>query len=215
MKFKIVFFDCDGVLLIGKIPWRRLHRIGGISSEQGRKWWNAHYSGKLKHQQWIKNIEEVYIKNGMNKTIFKETLNHHEINPEIYPLLDYLKKRKIKTAIISSGIDEYVKSVAQKLKFDFWRSNHSFSFNRKGELKKINYFGIDEKVKPYQIKEICQKLKIEPKETLFVGDSINDLEAFKLTGHGVLYKTKENDDYEKFAWKVIRDLREIKEILEE
>lgn len=215
MKFKLVFFDCDGVILIGKFPWYHLHRAGGVSIEQAKEWWDAHYAGKLIHQKWIKNIEEIYIKNGVDYPLFKETLSHYEINPEIYPLIKYFKQRKIKTAMISSGIDEYVKPVAEKLGFDLWRVNYNFAFEKNGKLKKISYIGIDNKVKTYQIKEICQKLKIKPTETLFVGDSINDLEAFKLTKHGVLYKTKWNDCYEKYAWKVIKNLIEIKDILEE
>ncbi|MCJ7786818.1 hypothetical protein MUP06_01200, partial [Patescibacteria group bacterium] len=94
MKFKLVFFDCDGVILIGTIPWYRLHRAGGVSIEQAREWWDAHYAGKLSHKQWIKNIQQTYIKNGMNRFLFKKSLARYEINPEIYPLIKYLKKRK-------------------------------------------------------------------------------------------------------------------------
>lgn len=215
MKIKLVFFDCDGVILIGTIPWYRLHRAGGVSRKQARKWWDAYYAGKLSHEQWFKNIRETYTKNGMNRSLFKESLACYEINPEVYPLIGYLKQKKIKTAIISSGIDEYVKPVAEKLGIDLWRANYNFTFEKNGKLKKINYVGVDEKVKTYQIKEICQKLKIKPTETFFVGDSINDLEAFKLTRHGILYKTEKNDGYEKFAWKTIKNLGEIKDILEE
>ena len=215
MKFKLVFFDCDGVILIGEFPWHRLHRAGGIPRGQAQKWWDAHYAGKLSHKQWIKNIQQTYIKNKLNDSLFRKTLNHYKINPEIYPLLDYLRGRKIKTAIISSGIDEYVRPVASKLGFDFWRSNYTFSFGKDGRIKKINYVGPDEEVKIIQVKEICRKFKIKPTETLFVGDSINDLQAFKLTKHGLLYKTKKNDVYEKYAWKVIKNLIEIKDILEE
>lgn len=126
MKFKFVFFDCDGVLLIEAIPWKRLHRAGGLSGEQDEKWFNDYYSGKISYKQWVKNVQQTYIKNGMNYSLFKKTLASHEINPEIYPLLDFLKKRKIEKAIISSGIDEYVKPVAKELGFDLWRTNYTF-----------------------------------------------------------------------------------------
>jgi len=214
MKFKLVFFDCDGVILIGTIPWKRLHRAGGVSKDQDEKWFKEHYSGKLSYKQWVKIIEEIYIKNGMNRFLFKKALSHYEINPEIYPLLNYLKKRKIKTAIISSGIDEYVKPIARELGIDLWRTNYTFSFRKDGKLKKINYIDSDKKTKVIQIKEICQKFKIKPTETIFVGDSINDLEAFKLTKHGVLYRN-DFDGYKKFAWKTIKNLGKIKELLED
>ncbi len=215
MEFKLVFFDCDGVILTGTIPWHHLHRVGGVSIEQAREWWDAYYTGKLSHEQWFRNIKETYIKNGMNRLLFKKSLACYEINPEIYLLIKYFKQRKIKTAIISSGIDEYVKPVAEKLGFDLWRANYNFTFKKNGKLKEINYLGVDEKVKTQQVKEICRKLKIKPTETIFVGDSINDLKAFGLTKHGVLYKTKWNDCYEKYAWRTIKNLGKIKAILEE
>jgi len=212
MKFKLVFFDCDGVLLIEAIPWKRLHRAAGLSEEQDEKWFNEYYSGKISYKQWVKNVEEIYIKNGMNRSLFKKTLSLHEINPEIYSLLDFLEKRKIKTAIISSGIDEYVKPVARELGIELCRTNYSFDFDKNGKLKKINYLNSDKKSKVIQIKEICRKFKIKPTETLFIGDSINDLEAFKLTKHGVLYKN-DFEGYKKFAWKTIKNLGEIKKFL--
>jgi len=210
MKFKFVFFDCDGVLLIDATPWERLHRAGGLSEEQDKKWFNEYYLGKISYKQWTKNIEEIYIKNDMNRSLFKKTLSSHEINPEVYSLIEFLKKRKIEIAIISSGIDEYVKSVAGKLGIKLWRTNYSFDFDKNGKLKKINYLDSDKESKIIQIKEICQKFNIKPAETLFIGDSINDLGAFKLTRHGVLYETGNNDCYKKFAWKTIKNLGEIK-----
>jgi len=214
MKFKLVFFDCDGVLLIGRVPWQRLHRAVGLPDGLDEKWFQEYYSGKINSRQWIKNIENFYLKKGLTRFVFEKTLSQLDINPEAYSLVDYLKKRKIKTAIISSGIDYYVKKVAKKLGIDLWRTNYTFSFKKDGKLKQINYLDCDEKTKVIQTKEICRKFKIKPTETLFVGDSINDLEAFKLTKHGVLYKT-EDDSYKKFAWKTIKNLEEIKDFLED
>jgi HAD superfamily phosphoserine phosphatase-like hydrolase len=159
----------------------------------------------------MENIQQTYIKNGMSYSLFKETLAYHEINPQIYPLLKYLKKNKIKTAIISSGIDEYVNPVAKELGIDLCQTNYTFSFDRKGKLQKINYLSSDQESKVIQIKEICRQFGIKPTETLFVGDSINDLKAFKLTKHGILYKRGYNDRrYKKYAWKTIKNLEEIK-----
>lgn len=210
MKFKLVFFDCDGVLLIETIPWKRLHQAGGLSEEQDKKWLNEYYSGKISYEQWIKNIEETYIKNGMNRSLFKKIISLYKINPEIYSLLDFLKEKKIKIAIISGGIDEYIKPVARKLGIELCRTNYSFEFDKNDKLKKINYFYPDKKSKVIEIKEICRRFNIKPIETIFVGDSINDLGAFKLTKHGVLYENENNDCYKKFAWKTIKNLEEIK-----
>jgi len=212
MKSKLVFFDCDGVLVFGK-PWPRLHQVVGIPKKLEEKWFWGYYSGKLSFKQWVKNVEDVYIKKGLTRALFKKTLKQYTINPEAPPLIKYLKRKKIKTAVVSSGIDYYVKPVAEKLGLDFWRANYTFTFNKNEKFVRFNYLAPDEKAKVVQIKEICQKLKVRPTKTIFVGDSVNDLEAFKFTKHGVLYRT-EVDGYKKAAWKTIKNLSEIKNLLE-
>lgn len=212
MKFKLVFFDCDGVLH-PDITWTRLHRAVGLPEELRVQWFNEYYSGKISHTQWLTNIENYYLKRNLTRSFFEKTLTGFEINPEAFPLIDYLREKKIKTAVISGGIDYYVKPIARELGFDFWRANYTFSFDKKGKFKRIDYRGDEEKMKIAGIKEICQRLKIKPTQTIFVGDSINDREAFKLTKHGVLYKT-EDDFLRKIAWKTIKNLSEIKDLLE-
>lgn len=48
---------------------------------------------------------------------------------------------------------------------------------------------------------------------MFVGDSVNDFKAFRLTGHGVLFRPRQKE-YEKFAWRAIDNLSEIKKLIE-
>lgn len=71
----------------------------------------------------------------------------------------------------------------------------------------------DQTAKVIQIREICPLLKVKPTETIFVGDSRNNLEAFKLTQHGILYKSKK-EEYKKKAWKMIKGLIDLKKIIE-
>jgi phosphoserine phosphatase len=211
MKFKLVFFDCDGVLNRDE-SWIRLHRAVGIPEELDTRWFNEYFSGKISNVRWIMNIESYYLQRGLTRSLFEKTLSEFEIDLEAYSLIDYLKERKIKTAVISSGIDFYVKPIAQELGLNFWRANYTFDFDGEGKFKRIDYRGDEEKVKVADIREICQRLKIKPTQTIFVGNSFNDREAFKLTKHGVLYKT-EDDDLRKIAWKTIKNLSEIKDLL--
>lgn len=125
MRFKLVFFDCDGVLH-PEIQWIRLHQAAGISKELNAQWLNEYYSGKITHARWIKNIESYYLKNGLTRSLFEKILSEFEINSEAYPLIEYLKKKGIKTATISSGIDYYVKPIARKLGLNFLASKLHF-----------------------------------------------------------------------------------------
>jgi len=211
MQPKIIFFDCDGVL-VTNLLWPNLHKVIGLSDELDRKWWNEYYSGVITNDQWVKNISNFYKKKKLDKKLFEKTLSDIEFNPEAFEIFNYLKEKKILIAIISSGIDFYLKKVAKALRPDYWRANATFHFNNKGLFTHWDYITDDDQTKVIQIEEICAELKIKPTATLFVGDFNNDLKAFKLTQHGILYKGK-NPEHSKIAWKSINNLMEIKEIL--
>ena len=208
MEFKIVFFDCDGVLTQDPI-WPKLHRAVDLPEELDMKWYHDYYRGEISFDQWVKNIIHFYRKKELKKELFEKTLNQITLKKEASEIIAYLKKRKIKTAIISSGIDYYVEKVARMLKADFWRSNATFHFNRKGFFTHFDRLTDDATAKVIQVKEICSLLKVNPTETIFIGESANDLGAFKLTQHGVLYRGKKKE-YSKKAWKIIESLTEIK-----
>lgn len=212
MKPKVVFFDCDGVLVISN-PWIKLNFAVKIPEAIDRSWLKDYYSGKITFRQWIKRIEKAYLKRGLSFSLFKKLLSRPKINSEVFGILRYLKKKKIKTAVISSGIDYCVKTIAKKLDLDFWRANYNFIFGKDGKFRRIDYVDTEEKAKAIQIKEICRKLKIKPTQTIFVGDSFNDVDAFKLTKHGVMYQSKDKT-LKKVAWKRIKNLSELKNLLE-
>ena len=212
MKSKVVFFDCDGVLIFGN-PWGTLELALDIPVEFSQRLWNDYYLGKITMDYWNSLVEEMYRGKSLTKAFYQEQMKKFHINPEAYEIIAYLKQKDIKTAIISSGTDYYVKKVAEELRIDFWRANYRFLFDREGKFIKFKYDIEDPKAKVKQVKEICESLGVKPVQTIFVGDSDNDLEAFKLTKHGVLYKSS-NEIHKKIAWKTIENLVEIKDIIE-
>lgn len=212
MKPPIVFFDCDGVLITDPL-WPKLHQAVGLPDELDRKWWNEYYSGKISNDQWIKNVAGFYRRKKLSKKIFTKVLSDIRYNPEAIEIINFLKSQKIMTAIISSGIDFYIKKAGEVFNVDFWRANATFHFDKNGLFTNWDFLTDDAETKVIQIKEICEELDINPTDTLFVGDTDNDLKAFELTRHGILYKGK-NPAHKKIAWKLIDNLMEIKDLVE-
>ena len=213
MKPPIIFFDCDGVLVSDPL-WPKLHKTIGLNDDLDKKWWDEYYGGVITNEQWVKNVADFYRKKKLDKKLFEKVLSEIKFNPEAFEIFNYLKEQKILTAIISSGIDYYIKKVAKVLNPDYWRANATFHFDKKGLFTHWDYLTDDNRTKVIQVNEICEELKIKPTETIFVGDTDNDLEAFKLTKHGVLYKGK-NEKHIEFAWMTIDNLMEIKDIIEQ
>src|SRR5689334_20910052 len=103
MKFKIVFFDCDGVLLFGN-PWERLVEAVGLPKELDQQWLNDYYSDKITFKEWMDNVRNFYIKAGLDKKTVDQAFMYDEnkINPDARELIDYIKNNGLKTAVVSS-----------------------------------------------------------------------------------------------------------------
>lgn len=206
-KFKIIFFDCDGVLLFGE-PLSALEKFLNISASVVNQWIDDYYKDKITFDFWIKKLEQLYIKAGLSEKAAKRVMDikNYSINKEAGELITYLKDKGYEIAIISSGIDYYVSQVAKHFNIKYFRVNTLLVFDDDGKLREFKTFGPDPDVKADQIREICGELGVDPTETVFIGDSFNDQKAFEVTKHGILYRT-ENPLLEKVAWKRVDDLR--------
>lgn len=211
MKPKIVFFDCDGVLITSN-TWESLLKLAKFPKNENNRLWKQYYSGKLSFKNWIE-IQSVYLRKNLTRQKYqKEIVEKVKINQDAREIVTYLKKKNIPIAIVSSGEKNYVEEVADRLKIKIFKVNTYFRFNQKGEFVRMDFHSEDPIAKVDHVKEICQQFDCSPEETFFVGDSNNDLRAFELTKHGILYKTSDPDCV-KFAWKLIKDLNELKDFI--
>jgi HAD superfamily phosphoserine phosphatase-like hydrolase len=211
MQFKLIFFDCDGVLTHDNV-WDKFHHSIGLPKELENKWFHDYYERKLTFKRWNENLEEFYREKHLNQNNVINLFNRLTTNPEAVTIINFLHSKNILTAIISSGVVDYVQKYANLLDIKLWRANCWLEYDNDGNFKHIRYLDEDPKAKVIHIKEICQKQGIDPTETMFVGDSLNDIKAFKLTKHGVLYKSN-NEQCIKYAWKRITNLAEIKDLI--
>lgn len=211
MKPKIVFFDCDGVLVTFN-TWIRILEISNISVTENDKLYKSYYAGEISFIKFIEIETNLLRKNFTKEKYFREIVKKIEINSEASEIVAYLKNKNIPIAIISSGEKTYVEVVAKKLDIKTFRVNTYFNFDKNGRFTHLNFHAEDPIAKVDQVNKICKMLNCLPEETFFVGDSNNDLMAFKLTGHGLLYKNKDKKCV-KAAWKTIGNLNEIKDII--
>ncbi len=216
MKIKLVFFDCDGVLT--EDGWHKLDSLM-VHKKLDNKWKSEFNEKKLTLKNWIKNVTRIYRRKRLDRKLIVDIYKNIKINPQAPELFSYLKKKKIKTAIISSGFKYYVEPIAVRLEVDFWRANTSIVFDRNDVFKKFEFLIDDDHLgKVLPTNQICKDLNISLEETMFVGDSFNDIDAFELTKHGVLYQMKEfktkTQKLKKYAWKKIKNLAEVKKLLD-
>ena len=98
----------------------------------------------------------------------RHTAEHIQLMKEVIPTLEFLKSQNLKLGIVSTKQRELVKPLSAELKI--------------GKFFDVMVGGWDvknPKPHPEPILLACKKLEIKPREIIFVGDSLLDLQSAK------------------------------------
>jgi phosphoserine phosphatase len=156
----------------------------------------------------------------------KNDIKKFRLNDEAEDLIKFIKDQGIYFAFISSGIDHYISQIAKHFGTDYYHANAVFEFDKNDYFIDMKYTDVDPQAKVVAINEFCKRFNISPDESIFIGDANNDLEAFKYTKRGILYRVKnqlnaidiwkEKDDaLQLAAWKKIDNLRLVIDIIKD
>lgn len=100
--------------------------------------------------------------------------------------LEFFKDKKIAKVLFCKEDMDYLRMIKKQINLDD-RFSISFSSNRYLE---INPLGIDKGV---GLKKLCKLLDIDIKDTIAVGDNLNDLSMIKVAGLGIGVKNSLDD----------------------
>jgi phosphoserine phosphatase len=110
-------------------------------------------------------------------------------NPGAEVLIDGLKKREVKFALVSGGFTFFTDRLKQRLGLDYTRAN---VLEKEGGKLTGHILGhiIDAAAKETFLNELCEELGVSPKQTIAMGDGANDLKMMGAAGLGVAYRAK-------------------------
>ncbi|MFZ3074184.1 MAG: HAD-IB family phosphatase [Minisyncoccales bacterium] len=211
---KLICFDVDGTLTETKSSWAFLTANLGCSVEKVVEIYEKTESGSMPFKEGVDRLEKMYFESGKAfKQNIQDIFNKIPLRGDAKETVDHLKRSGYGVYLISSAIDLYLDIVAQKVGANGFFGHASFDFDNGGALAKINYGREQGPAKARQIKELSRKLDVPDRQVIFVGDGRNDIEAFRLTGHGIAIHPYDRE-LEEIAWKKIKSLSEIKNILQ-
>lgn len=184
-EFKLVIFDLDGTLTKEKSIWEYIHKKLGKWYGYAEKYQEQFLSGMISYERFCELDALVW--KGMK---LKEIFNIVKTVPfysGIEELIGYLKEKRLKISIISSGLSLLSDWVAKKYGFDYSVSNELLHENGilTGEVKIRVYY--DRKAE--WVECICRELNIEPRQTISIGDSRGDIDMFKKTGFSIAFNS--------------------------
>jgi phosphoserine phosphatase len=214
MTNKLVCFDLEGTLIDDKTSWLTITENLGCDPNETLSIYRAAMEGKISFAEGEKMVAEMFRKGGKAMKQFIEQIFEKEtLKPKAIEIVEFLKNKGYAVWLISGAVDIHVRSMAQKLGVAGFYSVATLEFDQQGILSKINYGGDQGPWKAGVVRELAAKYNIPVQEIIFVGDGENDIDVFKETGRGIAVFPYD-ERLEKIAWKKVKSLSEIKDILQ-
>jgi len=210
---KIICFDVDGTLTDIKSSWLVITESLGCSVDEILSFYGGAMAGKIPFAEGEKRVADIFRSSGKATKEFIERIFEKEpLKPEAVGTAEFLKKQGYGIWLVSGSVDVHVQSVAKHIGAAGFYAHASLEFDERGVLSKINYGSDQNPWKAEVVQKIAQDNDIPATDIIFVGDGENDIDAFKLTGRGIaVYPYDER--LEKIAWKTIRSLSEIRDVI--
>lgn len=120
------------------------------------------------------------------QTVYDERL---KLNPGAEEMLSGLKKNQIKFALVSGGFTFFTDRLKDRLDLDFTRANVLEKVEGKLTGKVVGGI-IGAEAKEHFLEELCEKLSIDLKQSVAIGDGANDLKMLGVSGLGIAYHAK-------------------------
>lgn len=193
-KFKLVLFDMDGTLLKGRTIFVFAEKKG--FTEQLLKIVHSNL------KSYEKSIEIVKLLKGMNRKELLDIFRDISFQEHVVTVIEELKKREIKTAIVTNSYQFVADDLRDRLGVDYAFANNLI-FDKDvvtGELI-INNNDLTERFDGCKIHSICKEcildhlckmLDVTQEEVIAVGDSAIDVCMLQKAGLGVAFKASED-----------------------
>ena len=207
---EFVALDMEGVLTAEPTVWEIMHRKLGTWESHGLPYWNRYRAGEIAYDAFARMDAAVW--KGAPESLLLEAAAEVPLTPGCAELLDGLRERGVRTAIVSSGLLCVAKRLAGRFGVVRALANRRRAHNGRltGEL--------DIRV-PYEdkgriLKALMAEMDVAPERAAAVGDSRSDAAMFRVVGLGVAFRPSDPHAAEA-ADHVVRqgDLRDVARVL--
>lgn len=188
MVYKLLCLDMDGVIFKDVNFWMELHKSFG-TFEEGKilteKYLNTNYS---------KLVEEVVVNlwKGKDSKPYFDLVNSLEYLPGVVELFNFIKNQDFITAIISASSIDCARRVQKEFGVDHVFANELIIKNGEVSGEFVWPIGAGNKKKAEIISHLCKDLGISLNECIYIGDSDQDIEAFKVVGLSIAFNSSSN-----------------------
>jgi len=212
-KYKLVLFDMDGTLLKDRTIFVFAEKKGFIDHLE-----KLFYSNDI--DLYKRSIEIAKLLKGLESKELLEIFRKIKLNKNVEKVIQELRKRGIKTAIVTASYQFVADDLKRRLGMDYAFANNliidkgiitgKFEINNKSltsDLTGSTYSICKEKI----LTDLCKDLAISVDDSIAVGDGIIDIGMIKTAGLGIAFNA--SDKVNKYADIIINDMKEILEYI--
>ncbi len=188
---RLVCLDMDGVLTKTRNFWIALHEAYG-TLEEGKTLTEKHL-----HTDYETLVSEVIgrLWKGKDEGTFTKLISDIELQDgivEFFAALDEVRMENgdpVPRAIITSGPFELADRIAKQFKVEYVFANQLVFRDGKitGEFRWPVGAGTHEKERI--IETLCDDFSLLPTQVLYIGDSMSDIDAFKVVGVSIAFNS--------------------------
>ena len=188
-QFKLVIFDLDGTLTQERSIWEYIHKQLGKWYGFAEEYQNQFLAGEISYEEFCERDAQVW--KGMRVEELLEIVKMVPFHPGVDELINHLKQKGLKLAMVSSGLSLLTNWVHQKYGFDYSVSNDLLHENGvlTGKVKIQVYF--DKKAK--WVEKILKQFGVKPEEVIAIGDSQGDIDMFQMVGFSIAFNSSCSD----------------------
>lgn len=188
-RFRLAVFDLDGTLTRERSIWEYIHvRLGkwqGFAENYQKKF----LAGEISYEEFCERDAQVW--KGMRVEELIEIAKSVSFHPGIDELVNFLKNKGLKLALVSSGLSILSHWVHERFGFDYSVSNDLL--HEEGTLTGKVKIRVYNDRKAEWVKRILEQFGARPEEAIAIGDSAGDLEMFHIAGFSIAFNSSCRD----------------------
>lgn len=186
---KLALFDLDGTLTKERSAWEYIHRCLGVWHGHAEKFQEAFLRGEIPYTTFCQLDAAIW--RGLAVGQIEKILREIPLQDGLDEFLAYLRSRKVKLGIISSGLSLLADHLKKKFGFDYAVANELEIAEGRltGEIKINVYYDR----KKEWVEDAMRKFSVSQEEIMAIGDSHGDIDMLQMVGLPIAFNSSSSN----------------------